>query len=85
VIGYLILCSVAPHLQFAARGHHSHLCIVKQNSPMLVCRQFSLTQEGLDRVIPGIKGPGDRINVGRRDVYFCHMCIPLLTYDLPRN
>jgi len=54
--------SFAPHLQFA-EGTKPHLCIIEQNSPTPVGRRFSLTQEGLGRVISGGEGPGDRINV----------------------
>jgi len=39
---------------------------------MPVRRRFSLTQEGLGRVIPGGEGPGDGINVWRREAFFCH-------------
>jgi len=56
-------CSSAPHLQFA-EGTKTHLCIVEQNSPTPVRRWFSLTQEGLGRVIPGDEGPGDGLGLG---------------------
>jgi len=65
------VCSSAPHLQFA-EDTKPHLCIVERNSPTPVRRRFSLTQEGLCRVIPGGEGPGDGINVWRRKVFFCH-------------
>jgi len=56
------VCSSAPHLQLA-ESTKPHLCIVEWNSPTPVRRRFSLTQEGLDRVIHGGGGPGDGINV----------------------
>jgi len=65
------VCSSALHLQFA-EGTKPHLCIVEHNSPTPVCRRFSLTQEGLGRVIPSSEGPGDGINVWKREVFFCH-------------
>jgi len=58
-------------LQFD-KGTKPHLCIVERNSPTPVCRRFNLTQEGLGRVIPGGVGPGDGINVWRREGFFCH-------------
>jgi len=36
---------------------------------MLVCRQFSLDQEGLGRVILGGEGPGVGISVWRRELF----------------
>jgi len=54
------------HLQFA-EGTKPHLCIVERNSPTPVRRRISLTQESLGRVIPGGEGPGDGINVWRRE------------------
>jgi len=63
---------------FCAHGTKLHLCIVEQNSPTPVRRRFSLTQEGLDRVIPGGEGAGDKINVWRREVF---SAIPYSTYD----
>jgi len=63
------VCSSAPHLQFA-ECTKLHLCIVERNNPTPVRRRFSLTQEGL--CIPGGEGPGDGINVWRREVFFCH-------------
>jgi len=64
--------SAAPQLQFA-KGIKSHLCIVERNSTTLIIRRrFSLTQEGLSRIISGGEGPGDGINVWRREVFFCH-------------
>jgi len=65
------VCSSAPHLQFA-EGIKPHLCIVERNSPTPVRRRFSLTQEGLHRVILGGEGPGGGIIVWRREVFFCH-------------
>jgi len=49
------VCSSAPQLQFT-EGTKPHFCIVKRNSPTPVCRRFSLTPEGLGRVIPGERG-----------------------------
>jgi len=72
-----VVCSSAPHLQFA-EGTKPHLCIVEWNSPTPVRRRFSLTQEGLGRVITGGEGPGDGKNVWRREVSFCHFIIPLM-------
>jgi len=46
--------------------------IVERNSPTPVLRQFSLTHEGLGRVIPFGEGPGDGVNVWRREVFFYH-------------
>jgi len=61
-----------PHLQFA-EGTKPHLYIVERNSPSLVRMLFSLTREGLGRIIPGAEGPGDGINVWRRrKVFFCY-------------
>jgi len=49
VIGRLLLCSASA----VRRGHHKpHLCIVERNSSTPVRMRFSLTQEGLGRVIP---------------------------------
>jgi len=67
----LAVWSSALHLQFV-EGTKPHLCIVERNSPMLVRRWFSLTQEGLGRIIPGGEGPAEGINVMRWDVFFCH-------------
>jgi len=53
----LAVCSSASHLQFV-KGTKYHFCIVEWNSPTPVRRQFSLTQEGLGRVIPGGERPG---------------------------
>jgi len=61
----------APHLQFA-KCTKPHLCIAKQNSPTPVHRWFNLAQKGLGRVIPGDERPGDKINVWRQEVFFCH-------------
>jgi len=62
----------------------SPICaLLSGTSPTPVRRRFSLTQEFLDRVIPGGEGPGDRINVRRREVYFS--AIPYSTYDQPRK
>jgi len=63
------VCSSAPHLQFA-EVTKPHLCIVERNSPTPVRRRFSLAQKGVGRVIPGGEGPGDGINVWRREVFF---------------
>jgi len=49
------------HLQYAD-GTKPHLCIDERNSPTPVRRRFSLSQEGLDRIIPGGERPGDGIN-----------------------
>jgi len=49
------VCSSAPHLQFA-EGTKLQLCIVERNNSTPVRRQFSLTQEGLGRVIPVVRG-----------------------------
>jgi len=65
------ICSSTPHLQFA-ESPKPHQCIVKRNSPTPVRRRFSLTREGLGRIISGGDGPGDGINVWRREVFFCH-------------
>jgi len=72
------VCSSVPHLQFA-EGTKPHLCIVERNSPTAVRRRFSLTQEGLSRVIPGGEGPGDGINVWRREIFFCDSVFHLLS------
>jgi len=56
----------APHQQFAD-GTKPHLCIAERNSPTPVRRRFSLTQEGIGRVIPGDEGPVDGINEGPGD------------------
>jgi len=61
---WLAVCSSATHLQFAEITK-PHLCIVERNSPTLVRRRFSVTQEGLGRVISGGKKPRDGINVWR--------------------
>jgi len=45
-----------------------HLCIVERNNPTPVRRRISLTQQDLGRIIPGGEGPGDGINVWRREV-----------------
>jgi len=49
-----LVCSrpFASLLQFA-ENTKPHLCIVERNSPTPLRRRFSLTQEGLGRVIPG--------------------------------
>jgi len=72
VIGGLLS---VPHLQFA-EGTKPYLYIVEQNSPTPVHRRFSLTQEGLGRVILGGEGPGDGINMWRLKVFFCHYVLP---------
>jgi len=63
------VCSSAPQLQLA-EGTKPHLCIVERNSPAPVRKRFSLTQEGLDRVIPGGEGPAKGIRVWRREIFF---------------
>jgi len=50
---WLAICSSALQLQFA-EGTKPHLCIVEWNSPISVRKRFSLTQKGLDRVIPSL-------------------------------
>jgi len=53
-----------------AVGTKPYLCIIERNSPTPVRRRFSLTQKGLDMVIPGGgEEPGDGINVWRREVF----------------
>jgi len=49
----------------------SHLCIVERNSPIPVCKQFSVTQKGLGRIILGGEGPGEGINVWRLKIFIC--------------
>jgi len=53
----LLLCSAAA----VSREHQASLL------SETVQQQFSLTQEGLSRVIPGGEGPGDGINLWRRE------------------
>jgi len=67
VVSCLLLCSTAAVCQ----GYQHHLCIVEQNSPTPVGRWFSLTQEGLGRVIPGGEGPVEGIKVWKQEVFFC--------------
>jgi len=77
VIGRLLLCS-ASAVQFT-EGTRPQLCIVERNSPTPVRRRFSLTQEGLGRVILGGERQGGGINMWRQE-YFS--AIPISTYDL---
>jgi len=67
-----------PQLQYA-EGTETHVCIVERNSPTSVRRRFSLTQEGLGRVIPGGEGPEDGINIWRRELFFCYSVFHLLS------
>jgi len=67
----MAVCSSSLQLQFA-EGTKPHLCIVERISPTPVRRRFSLIQEDLCRVIPGGEGPGDKINLWRREIIFCH-------------
>jgi len=65
------------------RAPSSIFCIVERKNSTPVRRWFSLTQEGLDKVIPGGEGPGDGINVvsksakkhliGTSDIFFPEM------------
>jgi len=71
----------ALQLQFA-KVAKPHLCIVERNSPTPLCRQFSLTQESLGRVIPSGERPAEGINVWRQKVFFCRSVF-YLRYDPP--
>jgi len=65
---WLAVCSSALQLQFA-KDIKPLLCIVDQSNPPPVHKWFSLTREGLGRVIPGDEGPGKGIKVWRREVF----------------
>ena len=49
---WLAECSFAPHLQVSVNAI-SHFCIVAQNGPTPVLSLLSLSQAGLQSVIPG--------------------------------
>jgi len=68
--------SSAPQLQFA-KGTKPHLCFVERNSPMPVRKRFSLTQEGLGRVILCGEGPAEGTSVEARCIYLSFR-IPLM-------
>jgi len=78
VIGRLLFCSAYA----LRRGRQAPFVHVERNSSTPVRRRFSLTQEGLSRVIPGGEEPGDGINVWRRETV---SAIPYSTYDLSRK
>jgi len=69
----LLLCS---DLQFA-ESTKPHLGIVERNSPTPVRRRFSLTQEGLGKVIVGGEGLAKGKRVEARGI-FLPVCIPLV-------
>jgi len=78
VIGRLLLCSASAVRH--AKDTKPHLCIIERNSSTPVRRQFSLTQEGLCRVIPGGEEPGD--GVCGSEKYFS--TIPYSTYPFQK-
>jgi len=68
--------SFVVQLQFA-EGTKPCLCTIDRNSLTPVRRRFSLTQEGLGRVISGGEEPINGINVWKRGVFFYYFVFHL--------